>query len=63
MKMALGQINVTVGDLKGNATIIKNFIEQAKKEQADIIAFPELSITGYPPQDLLLNSNRIREFF
>jgi NAD+ synthase (glutamine-hydrolysing) len=59
MKIALGQINATVGDLKGNAVKIKSYIEKAKKERADIIAFPELSITGYPPQDLLLNSEFI----
>lgn len=61
MKVALGQINPTVGDLKGNAIKIKNFIIEAKKQQADIIAFPELSITGYPPQDLLLNTKFIIE--
>ncbi|MDD1779457.1 MAG: hypothetical protein LUQ65_14945, partial [Candidatus Helarchaeota archaeon] len=43
MKIALGQINPTVGDLAGNAIKIKNFIVKAKKQQADIIVFPELS--------------------
>jgi len=61
MKIALGQINPTVGDLKGNIVKIKNFMAEAKKEQADIIAFPELSTTGYPPQDLLLNTRFVTE--
>jgi NAD+ synthase (glutamine-hydrolysing) len=61
MKVALGQINPTVGDLKGNTIKIKKFIAEAKKEQADIISFPELSTTGYPPQDLLLNTQFVIE--
>lgn len=52
--IALAQINLCVGDIKGNKNIIIENIRQAVKQHADIIIFPELSITGYPPEDLLL---------
>ncbi len=58
MKVALAQINPIVGDIKGNTDKIISII---KKIKADIIVFPELSITGYSPQDLLLNHNFIGE--
>lgn len=54
MRLALAQINPTVGDLEGNRKKIEHFASLAKKEGTDIIAFPELSLTGYPPEDLLL---------
>jgi len=53
-RVALAQINVTVGDLEGNAAKIADFIEQAEQLGADLVAFPELALTGYPPEDLLL---------
>ena len=53
MKIALGQINPTVGDFKGNASKIINFACQARQAQADLILFPELSVCGYPPRDLV----------
>jgi len=53
MKIALGQINPTVGDLPGNARLMLQFAERAAAAGADIIAFPELSLTGYPPRDLV----------
>ena len=53
MKIALGQINPTVGDLPGNARLMLQFAERAAAAHADIIAFPELSLTGYPPRDLV----------
>jgi NAD+ synthase (glutamine-hydrolysing) len=49
----MAQINPTVGDLEGNIENIKKFIADAKKHYADLVAFPELATTGYPPQDLL----------
>ena len=54
LRIALAQMNATVGDLKGNSRKIVSFIRKAKKQQADVVAFPELAITGYPPEDLLL---------
>ena len=53
MKIALGQINPTVGDLAGNSALMLRFAERAAGAGADIIAFPELSLTGYPPRDLV----------
>jgi NAD+ synthase (glutamine-hydrolysing) len=53
MKVALAQINTTVGDLEGNTKKIIKYIKNAEMKKADIVAFPELTITGYPPQDLL----------
>lgn len=58
MRIALAQINPTVGDIEGNA---KKIIRIIKKAGADIVVFPELSITGYSPQDLLLKHDFIDE--
>jgi len=52
--IALGQINPKVGDLAGNAELILQQAESAHKAQADILLLPELALTGYPPEDLLL---------
>jgi NAD+ synthase (glutamine-hydrolysing) len=60
MKIALCQINVTVGDLKGNADRILEAIEKAKSAGAELAVFSELCVTGYPPNDLLLNRDFIR---
>ena len=54
IRIALAQINTTVGDFAGNTAKIIASIEQAKKVGADIVAVPELALTGYPPEDLLL---------
>ncbi len=51
---ALAQINLHVGDIRGNTSLIIENILQAKENHADIIIFPELAITAYPPEDLLL---------
>lgn len=53
MKIALAQINTKVGDLKSNAGLIIRNIERAKEKGAQLVIFPELAITGYPPRDLL----------
>jgi NAD+ synthase (glutamine-hydrolysing) len=50
-----------VGDLEGNKRKIIEYIDEARKVHADLVAFPELSITGYPPEDLLLKSTFIQE--
>jgi NAD+ synthase (glutamine-hydrolysing) len=54
MRIALAQINPTVGDIAGNTRLIVRFIEQARSTGAALVVFPELAITGYPPKDLLL---------
>ncbi|MDD5585265.1 MAG: NAD+ synthase [Candidatus Omnitrophica bacterium] len=61
LKIALAQINSTVGNLEGNTRIIIASIERARREDADIVIFPELAITGYPPEDLLLKEHFVRE--
>ena len=53
MKIALGQINPTVGDFAGNAAKIVDFSRRAKDAGAGLILFPELSVCGYPPRDLV----------
>ena len=57
--IAMAQINAFVGDLIGNTHKILEFIDQVKRIGAELITFPELSITGYPPEDLLLKPNFI----
>ena len=54
VRIAMAQINATVGDLDGNAEKIIQAIQRARAEYVDIVTFPELAVTGYPPQDLLL---------
>lgn len=60
MRVALAQINTTVGDLDGNRDRIVARIEEARAARADVVVFPELAITGYPPEDLLLRPGFIR---
>ncbi len=61
LRVALAQINPTVGDLAGNAKKIISYIKKARRLKADIVAFPELALTGYPPEDLLLKPGFIRD--
>ena len=55
MKIGLAQINPIVGDLYGNSQKIIQYAKNAKKKGADLVIYPELCVTGYPPQDLLEN--------
>jgi len=59
IKIGLAQINPVLGDLPGNAKKITNFIKEADQQGIDLLIFPELAITGYLPQDLLLNRSFI----
>ncbi|WP_457641765.1 NAD+ synthase [Persephonella sp.] len=59
LRVALGQLNMTVGDIEGNTKKIISAIREAKLYECDIIAFPELAVTGYPPEDLLLKPSFI----
>jgi NAD+ synthase (glutamine-hydrolysing) len=60
MRLALCQINPTVGDLPGNARIIADALDRARSAGADLAVFPELCICGYPPRDLLLADGFVR---
>ena len=57
LRVALAQINPTVGDLVGNAALICTYMDQAKKAGADVIVFPEMVLTGYPVEDLALRAS------
>ncbi|MCM8796134.1 MAG: NAD+ synthase [Candidatus Omnitrophica bacterium] len=61
LRIALAQINSTVGDLEGNSRKIIEYIQKAKEFGVDIISFPELALTGYPPEDLLLKPKFIQD--
>ncbi len=61
MKIALAQINTVVGDVWGNAEKAADALDRAVDGGAGLVAFPELTITGYPPQDLLLRPSFIRD--
>ena len=60
-RLALAQINPTVGDLDGNARKIIQMIDQARALSADLVAFPEMAITGYPAEDLLFKPSFIQD--
>jgi len=60
MRLALAQINTVVGDLDGNAERIGRRLAEAKEQQADVVVFPELAVTGYPPEDLLLRPSFVQ---
>ncbi|MDH5203866.1 MAG: NAD+ synthase [Nitrospirota bacterium] len=61
LRLALAQINPTVGDFEDNVSKIINYIEEASKDGVQVVAFPELAITGYPPEDLLLKPQFIED--
>ena len=60
-RIALAQTNPTVGDLDGNTRNIVDYIDRARDARADLVAFPELAIPGYPPEDLLFKPQFIQE--
>jgi len=61
LRIALAQINPTIGDFEGNTSKILSCIKKAKKVGVQLVAFPELAITGYPPEDLLLKAKFIED--
>ncbi|MFQ5543289.1 MAG: NAD+ synthase [Nitrospiria bacterium] len=61
IRLALAQMNSTVGDLEGNAQKIFYTVEMAKRNDVDLIAFPEMAISGYPPEDLLLKPHFVED--
>jgi len=61
LRVAMAQVNSTVGDLIGNVAKIRKFLAEAKSCGADLVVFPELAVTGYPPQDLLLENGFVEK--
>jgi NAD+ synthase (glutamine-hydrolysing) len=61
VRIALGQLNTTVGDLEGNVDRLAEWSARATEAGADLICFPELAITGYPPEDLVLRPEFVRD--
>ncbi len=61
LRVALAQIDTTVGDLPGNAAKIVEYIGRARELGADVVAFPELALTGYPPEDLVLRRSFVTD--
>lgn len=57
MRIALGQFNATVGDIEGNVAAMRTFARRAVESGCDLIAFPEMAVCGYPPEDLLLKKH------
>jgi NAD+ synthase (glutamine-hydrolysing) len=61
VRIALGQINTTVGDLAGNVATMAEWAARATEAGADLVCFPELAVTGYPPEDLVLRPEFVRD--
>ena len=60
-RLALAQINPTVGDIPGNTAKILDYLNRAREAQADLVAFPEMATTGYPPEDLLFKTSFLND--
>src|SRR5690242_3149727 len=60
MKLAIAQINCTVGDLSGNIRKILDYVHRARESGASLVVAPELAVSGYPPEDLLLRPGFVR---
>ncbi|NOZ76366.1 MAG: NAD+ synthase [Euryarchaeota archaeon] len=60
LRVALAQVNPTVGDIHGNRDRIIEYIARGKDAGAELVVFPELAVTGYPPKDLVLKSSFVR---
>ena len=61
MKIALAQVNPTVGDLEGNRRLVEEAAEEARRAGADLVVLPEMVLTGYPPMDLLEREGFVRD--
>jgi NAD+ synthase (glutamine-hydrolysing) len=60
VRIAMAQINTFVGDIEGNVCKIRMYLQRAREVGADLVLFPELAVTGYPPEDLLLKPSFLR---
>jgi NAD+ synthase (glutamine-hydrolysing) len=61
LRLALAQLNPTVGDLGGNERKVRDALDQARRAGAQLVVFPEMVVTGYPPEDLLLKEHFLRD--
>jgi NAD+ synthase (glutamine-hydrolysing) len=61
IRVALAQINPTVGDFEGNTRLVLDYMNRARETRADLVALPELVLAGYPPEDLLMRPHFVRE--
>src|SRR3990167_6556883 len=61
LRVGLAQINTTIGDLDGNVAKVLEYVARARELGVDIVSFPELTVTGYPPEDLLLRPQFVRD--
>ncbi|MGH2705829.1 MAG: NAD+ synthase [Actinomycetota bacterium] len=61
IRIALAQVNPTVGDLEGNVRLCEEALDEARRRGAALVAFPELVVTGYPPEDLVLSTSFLRD--
>ncbi len=61
LRVGLAQINTTVGDLDGNAAKVLEYMDRARELGVDIVSFPELTVTGYPPEDMLLRPSFVKD--
>src|SRR5205809_6508903 len=61
LRVGLAQINTTVGDLEGNVRKALEYVARARELSVDVVSFPELTVTGYPPEDLLLRAQFVRD--
>jgi NAD+ synthase (glutamine-hydrolysing) len=61
LRIALSQMNAVVGDIAGNERTIRDAIARAREADAELVLFPELALTGYPPEDLLLKEHFLRD--
>ena len=60
VRLALAQIDTRVGDIEGNVAKIRDYTGRARDAGAELVLFPELAVTGYPPEDLLLKEHFLR---
>ena len=61
LRVGLAQINTTVGDLEGNVALVLEYVGRARDLGVDVVSFPELTVSGYPPEDLLLRPSFVRD--
>ena len=61
MRIALVQMNAVVGDIAGNEALVRARLQEARGAGAQLVLFPELALTGYPPEDLLLKEHFLRD--